>query len=541
MNSLVILIVLVVKIKAEVVIDIRLQDVQVTHQNCTNTSCVLTCEASLPPLSNKTYTITYTAPKDPNLVVRFGDIFLNGQKNMLKFTISLNDEPKYMVNPPKLGLRCRLSLHGVRFRQSKMETPVHHLLSFSKSVHSAPFYQIRLVGSGLTLNILIRAYCAEGFFGKVCNKKCLIPVGFYNDTVWCDGDKLYCRKGWTGINCQLRDPCTLPGLQICQNEAKCVPTYTPGLGYMATSTFRCICKPGWTGNLCSQPVLYACHYPNGTIGYFNEWGYAWKDDKLDQAIRIQTNTTGPSEVYLTWTYPTNSSMPDNAGSMKAEIFGSQTSSQSMLGNMWRLGMNQSNVPQRYIMWRALPSDPSSDDRSPTLSHMWRLMTNMEPMSPVPLNARRFFPCPIYPTIQMIPAFIQKPNYPVPLTVPECKSNDSTFTSHQLSRCSGYNWTTHCYEVPCLLLQGHLTDPPHTELYVPWRATLSQSFPHMINIKPVITFTPLVLRNGVNVTSANLHATQNGVPLSDTQRILAFTKLPLSQWACCVPVPICWTC
>ncbi|VDP91361.1 unnamed protein product [Echinostoma caproni] len=132
--------------------------------------------------------------------------------------------------------------------------------------------------------ILLRMYCSEGSYGVFCLNHCEVPPEFDPDHVMCETGRFYCRPGWTGLNCELKDPCTMDGLRLCQNDAKCIPTYTSGLGPGDTATFRCACVPGWVGPLCSIPDLRMCQHDNNTVGTYSPWKYQWADDERDLAI-----------------------------------------------------------------------------------------------------------------------------------------------------------------------------------------------------------------------------------------------------------------
>ncbi|KAF7233791.1 hypothetical protein EG68_05346 [Paragonimus skrjabini miyazakii] len=470
-----------------------------------------------------------------------------------------------------LQTTLRLTAPGRRYSPMNIQTSVSRLLALAPHAIVAPYHELQLTGSGIELSIYIRGYCEEGFYGRQCENTCSTPLGFHPEHIWCDQSTVYCRQGWTGLLCEQRDPCSQPNLVICQNDARCHPIYTPGQVDGETAAFRCNCQPGWTGPLCAMPELEYCRNEDRSYGTFRKSDFNWLDDKL-HTVLVEGNRysefpepycLSSSQVGNRWRpyilagnqkgatkpqgmFRSSNVQPGANESLSSELTEAcekwRESPKPRVQGMWRLIADPSgttptvevNRPQMLRMWRLNQGSPGSSpsDEAQLLEDDWnyiyvepkqstgdidarlsKIVTRMEPLPPVMATYNKIPECPR----QLF--FAEADKFGL----------DEIRQGFVMKALTNNTWTQHCYQMPCLLLQGHYLQPLHTKLYVTWRQALISAFPYFVNMRPSVKFTLIILRDKSAITSINFDCTANGVPMTLDQLNTAFFEHTIENW------------
>uniref|UniRef100_A0A0K0FJZ5 Delta-like protein n=1 Tax=Strongyloides venezuelensis TaxID=75913 RepID=A0A0K0FJZ5_STRVS len=118
--------------------------------------------------------------------------------------------------------------------------------------------------------------CDANYYGSDCSKICFNNV-FKNEHIECGNDgQPICKEGWTGIKCDqpvCKNGCGLNGKCIAPDTCDCLSGYTgktceqclPSVGcqngYCKNKGNECICKDGWKGEFCDINTE-PCHKKN---------------------------------------------------------------------------------------------------------------------------------------------------------------------------------------------------------------------------------------------------------------------------------------
>ncbi|CAL8083500.1 unnamed protein product [Calicophoron daubneyi] len=486
-------------------IDIRIRDAQIKARSCASVECTMNFQVTVGGAKQE-----WSWRNTKNNLVHFGDQLPGGLPNM--FTFHTGNESKL----PKVEISAKL-MEGTKvlFETSSLIAP-----DVNPTEDLAPFSEVRINKGELSMDLFVRGFCTEGFRGPSCNERCPVPPVFDSTHVDCDEYNIYCRKGWTGLSCQLRDPCTLEGLKVCQNEAFCIPTYTPGQGNGDTATFQCICQPGWIGPLCSVPEMSICRNANGTFERYHKLGYRWEDDGLQRAIRFGDDQPSGEPMSRPW-----SLLRGRKQMGRNFVMWRTADQQEAAGVMWRLYGDSKKPSNAYQPVKlTVPAAPKKLEKrqagnAPRNGQTWKLVTNMEPLPPLHQASGRTIQCPTteYKTVSS--------NGRIPATV------------DQLLALRQYEWMRNCYNVPCLMFRTQSPELPLTELYTMWAKTLNRMLPTLKNVKPKIDLKLLAFGNESPITAADLHASVNGIPIPEYELIKAFYGVTLPEWEKTLPAPV----
>ncbi|CEF64008.1 C901 [Strongyloides ratti] len=118
--------------------------------------------------------------------------------------------------------------------------------------------------------------CDVNYYGTDCSKICYSNV-FENEHVECDQNgKPICKEGWSGIKCDqpiCKFGCGLNGKCVAPDTCDCLSGYTgksceeclPSVGcqngYCKNKGNECICNEGWAGEFCEIDIE-PCHKKN---------------------------------------------------------------------------------------------------------------------------------------------------------------------------------------------------------------------------------------------------------------------------------------
>uniref|UniRef100_A0A0K0E8N5 Delta-like protein n=1 Tax=Strongyloides stercoralis TaxID=6248 RepID=A0A0K0E8N5_STRER len=118
--------------------------------------------------------------------------------------------------------------------------------------------------------------CDLNYYGTDCSKICHNKV-FKNENIECDKNgQPICKEGWSGVKCDqpickygcgLNGKCVSPDVCNCfsgytgKSCEECLPSIGCQNGYCKNKGNECICKEGWTGEFC-EINIEPCHKKN---------------------------------------------------------------------------------------------------------------------------------------------------------------------------------------------------------------------------------------------------------------------------------------